>query len=137
MSTLVPAERIERTILLIRGHKVILDRDLAKLYGVETRDLNKAVNRNQGRFPSDFMIQPTRSEFNNLKFQFGISSWRGTRKLPRAFTEQGVAMLSSVLRSKRTVAFVDAQNLFPAAREAFGYTYPNYDVRALSFLLGI
>jgi len=71
MSTLVPAERIERTILLIRGHKVILDRDLAKLYGVETRDLNKAVNRNQDRFPSDFMIRLTRSEFNNLKFQLG------------------------------------------------------------------
>ena len=104
---------------------------------METRDLNKAVNRNQDRFPSDFMIRLTRSEFNNLKFQFGTSSWGGTRKLPKAFTEQGVAMLSSVLRSRRTVAFVDGQNLFHAAREAFGYTYPNYEVRALSFLPGI
>lgn len=103
MRSLVPIERIEQTILLIRGHKVILDRDLASLYGVATRDLNKAVTRNLDRFPDDFMIQLTRSEFSNLKSQFGTSSWGGTRKLPRAFTEQGVAMLSSVLRSKRAV----------------------------------
>lgn len=103
MSSLVPIERIEQTILLIRGHKVILDRDLASLYGVATRDLNKAVTRNLDRFPDDFMIQLTRSEFSNLKCQFGTSSWGGTRKLPRAFTEQGVAMLSGVLRSKRAV----------------------------------
>lgn len=118
MSTLVPAEHIERTILLIRGHKVILDRDLAKLYGVQTRDLNKAVNRNQDRFPSDFMIQLTRAEFNNLKFQFGTSSWGGTRKLPRAFTEQGVAMLSSVLRSRRAVQVnIEIMRTFVRLRE--------------------
>ena len=99
----VPAERIEQSILLIRGQKVILDKDLAELYGVTTGNLNKAVNRNLDRFPDDFMFLLTEEEFKNLKFHFGISSWGGTRKLPRAFTEQGVAMLSSVLRSKRAV----------------------------------
>src|SRR5881296_1113400 len=92
--SLMPAERIERIILLIRGEKVILDRDLATLYGVSTRDLNKAVSRNLDRFPVDFMLQLTRSEFNNLKFQFGTSSWGGTRKLPRAFTDQGIAIIA-------------------------------------------
>ena len=101
--SLVPSERIERTILLIRGHKVILDKDLAVLYGVATRDLNKAVTRNLERFPDDFMLQLTAEEFESLKFHFGTSSWGGTRKRPRAFTEQGVAMLSSVLRSPRAV----------------------------------
>ena len=96
-------ERIERAILLLRRHRVILDRDLAAMYGVSTRDLNKAVSRNLDRFPDDFMLQLTRSEFNDLKFQFGTSSWGGTRKLPRAFTEQGIAMLSSILRSKRAI----------------------------------
>ena len=96
MSAVFPSERIEQTILLLRGHKIILDRDLAAMYGVSTRDLNKAVSRNLDRFPDDFMLQLTRSEFNDLKFQFGTSSWGGTRKLPRAFTEQGIAMLSSV-----------------------------------------
>ena len=103
MSVVFPSERIEKTILLLRGHKIILDRDLAAMYGVSTRDLNKAVSRNLDRFPDDFMLQLTRSEFNDLKFQFGTSSWGGTRKLPRAFTEQGIAMLSSVLRSKRAI----------------------------------
>jgi hypothetical protein len=101
--SLVPAERIERSILLIRGHKVILDRDLALMYGVTTGNLNKAVSRNLDRFPVDFMFSLTRKEFENLKFHFGTSSWGGTRKPPRAFTEQGVAMLSSVLRSLRAV----------------------------------
>ena len=94
-----PSERIEQTILLLRDHKIILDRDLAAMYGVSTRDLNKAVSRNLDRFPDDFMLQLTRSEFNDLKFQFGTSSWGGTRKLPSAFTEQGVAMVSSEGRS--------------------------------------
>ena len=86
----------------------MLDKDLAKLYGIGTRALNKAVTRNIARFPADFMFQLTRQEFNNLMSQFGTSSlstgkagWGGTRKLPRLFTEQGVAMLSSVLRSKK------------------------------------
>jgi hypothetical protein len=103
MSATFPSERIEQTILLLRGNKIILDRDLAAMYGVSTRDLNKAVSRNLDRFPDDFMVQLTRAEFNDLKFQFGTSSWGGTRKLPRAFTEQGIAMLSSVLRSKRAI----------------------------------
>ncbi len=94
---------IEQKIMLIRGQKVLLDKDLAVLYGVATRDLNKAVSRNIDRFPEDFMIQLTSDEFKNLKSQFGTSSWGGTRKLPRAFTEQGVAMLSSILRSKRAI----------------------------------
>ena len=103
MKSLVPIEVIEQKILLIQGEKVILDKDLAVLYGVTTSNLNKAVNRNIERFPKDFMIQLSAEEFRNLKFHFGTSSWGGTRKTPRAFTEQGVAMLSSVLRSKRAI----------------------------------
>jgi hypothetical protein len=87
--SLIPAERVERAIFLIHGQKVILDKDLAILYQVATRDLNKAVNRNLDRFPGDFMFQLTKEEFSNLKFHFGTSSWGDTRKLPRAFTEQG------------------------------------------------
>jgi hypothetical protein len=101
---IVPADRIERTILLIRGEKVMLDADLAALYGVDTGALVRAVRRNADRFPADFMFQLTRDEFHNLRCQFGISSWGGRRFRPYAFTEHGVAMLSSVLRSKRAVA---------------------------------
>jgi hypothetical protein len=94
---------IQRKIYEIRGQRVLLDRDLADLYQVTTGNLNKAVKRNIRRFPSDFMFQLTREEFEQLKtdliFQFGSSSWGGTRKLPYAFTEQGVAMLSGVLHS--------------------------------------
>jgi len=99
----ISAERIEGAILLIRGEKVLLDKDLALLYGVSTSVLNKAVTRNIDRFPPDFMFQLTSQEFSELKFHFGTSSRGGTRKLPRAFTEQGVAMLSGVLKSKRAV----------------------------------
>lgn len=81
----------------------MLDKDLSALYGVSTSVLNKAVTRNLDRLPSDFMLQLTREEYSNLKCQFGTSSWGGTRKLPRAFTGQGVAMPASVLRSKRAV----------------------------------
>jgi hypothetical protein len=101
--SIIPIERIEGIILFVRDHKVILDKDLAVLYGVSTGNLNKAVTRNIDRFPDDFMIQLTEEEFKNLKFHFGTSSWGGTRKLPRAFTEQGVAMLSSVLKTDRAV----------------------------------
>jgi len=101
--TTIPSERIEKAILLIRGEKVLLDKDLAALYEVSTSVLNKAVSRNIDRFPLDFMLQLTKEEFSNLKCHFGTSSWGGTRKLPRAFTEQGVAMLSSILKSKRAV----------------------------------
>ena len=103
MQAIVPAEIIEQKILLIRGKKVMLDKDLAGLYGVETFNLNKAVKRNIERFPEDFMFQLTSEEFKNLIFHFGISSWGGTRKCPYAFTENGVAMLSSVLNSKRAI----------------------------------
>ena len=103
MKDLIPQEVIENKIYLIRERKVMLDKDLANLYDVETRDLNKAVTRNIDRFPPDFMLQLTKGEAQNLMFQFGTSSWGGTRKLPRAFTEQGVAMLSTVLRSKRAI----------------------------------
>jgi hypothetical protein len=99
---LVPREIIENKIHIFRGKKVMLDKDLARLYEVMTRDLNKAVKRNIERFPEDFMFQLSNGEFQNLMFQFGTSSWGGTRKLPLAFTEQGVAMLSSVLNSKKS-----------------------------------
>lgn len=101
----VPAVRIEQHILLIRGQKVMLDSDLAALYGVETFNLNKAVKRNMERFPADFMFQLDRDEYENLRFHFGISSsvHGGRRYLPYVFTEQGVAMLSSVLRSPRAI----------------------------------
>jgi len=100
---IVPREVIERKILLIRGERVMLDKDLAKLYGVTTGNLNRAVDRNLDRFPDDFMFRLENEEFKKLIFHFGTSSWGGTRKIPRAFTEQGVAMLSSVLRSKRAI----------------------------------
>jgi len=96
-------ETIVSKIHLIRGQKVMLDRDLAELYDVSTGNLNKAVKRNMLRFPSDFMFQLNQKEFKDLIFQNGTSSWGGTRKLPNAFTEQGVAMLSSVLNSERAV----------------------------------
>jgi len=104
-TSLIPAERIERSILLIRGQKVMLDNDLAALYDVPTRRLVEAVKRNIERFPADFMLQLTKEEFDILRSQFATSSsWGGRRYLPYAFTEQGVAMLSSVLRSPRAVA---------------------------------
>lgn len=100
----IPVERIEKAILLLRGQKVMLDRDLAELYGVTTGNLNKAVRRNLDRFPPDFMFQLKKEEYESLRFQFGIlKKGRHSKYLPYAFTEQGVAMLSSVLRSKRAV----------------------------------
>jgi DNA-binding PadR family transcriptional regulator len=99
----IPIERIARAILVIRREKVLLDSDLATLHGVTTGNLNKAVKRNAERFPTDFMFQLDAEEVVNLKFQFGISSWGGRRRRPYAFTEQGVAMLSSVLNSERAL----------------------------------
>lgn len=101
--TLVSVDSIEDKIYLIRGKKVMLDRDLAFLYGVEARVLNQSVRRNKKRFPEDFMFQLSKEEFLNLKSQFVISSWGGIRKFPLAFTEQGVAMLSSVLNSEKAI----------------------------------
>jgi hypothetical protein len=103
MESLIPTERIENIILVIRGQKVILDKDLAQLYGVQTKALNRAFLRNRERFPEDFVFQLTEKEHENLRYQFGTSKRGGRRYLPYAFTEQGVAMLSGVLRSKRAV----------------------------------
>ncbi|MGH9454433.1 MAG: ORF6N domain-containing protein [Terriglobia bacterium] len=124
----LPVEVIERQIYLVRGHKVMLDTHLAKLYGVKTFNLNKAVKRNLDRFPEDFMFQLTREEAASLKFQIGMSkpAGRGGRRtLPYVFTEQGVAMLSSVLNSKRAVqvnivimrAFVKLRELLSTHKE--------------------
>jgi len=112
---LVPVEIIERRILLIRGHKVMLDSHLAELYQVPTFRLNEAVKRNRKRFPADFMFQLTKEQAGSLRFQFGTSNLRsqiaiskpgrgGRRYLPYVFTEQGVAMLSTVLNSDRAIA---------------------------------
>ena len=105
MKELVLVEIIERKIYLIRGHKVMLDRDLAELYQVPTRRLNEQVKRNLTRFPADFMFQLSDEEAENLRSQFATSSTShgGRRYLPYVFTEQGVAMLSSVLNSERAV----------------------------------
>ena len=104
MKGIIPAEVIERKIYLTRGEKVMLSSDLAELYGVEPKVLIQAVKRNIERFPDDFMFQLSNQEFTDLKSQIVTSSWGGIRRAnPYAFTEQGVAMLSSVLRSKRAV----------------------------------
>ena len=95
--------RIAQSIHFLRGEKVILGQDLALLYGVTVGALSQAVKRNRNRFPKDFVFQLTAEEFANLKSQFVISSWGGRRAFPYAFTEQGVAMLSSVLKSDRAV----------------------------------
>ena len=103
MGNIVSVEVIATKIFEMRGKKVMLDRDLAKLYGVPVKVLNQAVKRNLKRFPDDFMYQLTRQEIMNLKSQFVTSSWGGVRKLPYVFTEQGVAMLSSILNSERAI----------------------------------
>jgi hypothetical protein len=90
---------IQNMIYEIRGHKVMFDSDLAALYQVEVKTLNRTVKRNLKRFPSDFMFQLTSDEWENLKYHFGTSSWGGKRKLPYVFTEQGIAMLSGLLNS--------------------------------------
>lgn len=148
-TTIQPVEQIESLILTIRDKQVILDRDLARLYGVETRVLNQAVQRNIERFPKDFMFQLTKEEFENWKSQFAISNydedmssqivtssgeekWKsqivisnsikmGARKLPYAFTENGIAMLSSVLRSPMAIATnIHIMRAFNAMRHFIG-----------------
>jgi len=104
MNEMNSLKRVENHIFFVRGHKVMLSTDLAELYEVEPRVLVQAVKRNKERFPDDFMFQLTKEEFENMKSQFVISSWGGMRRAtPYAFTEQGIAMLSSVLRSKRAI----------------------------------
>jgi len=99
----IPSERIISRIFLVRGRKAMIDRDLAELYEVKTKVLNLAIKRNISRFPLDFMFQLSEKEFKNLRSQIETSSWGGRRYLPYAFTEQGVAMLSSVLNSDKAI----------------------------------
>jgi len=118
---LIAAPAIEKRILVVRERQVMLDEDLADLYGVETGALTRAVRRNKDRFPSDFMFRLTTKEFEDLKSQTGISSdgHGGRRYLPYVFTEQGVAMLSGVLRSKRAVAVnIEIMRAFVELRRA-------------------
>ena len=117
--SVAPFERIESRIFLLRGHKVMLSRDLAVLYGMGPRALTQAVKRNRERFPGDFMFQLTAGEYANLKSQIVTSSWGGARRAaPYAFTEQGVAMLSSVLRSRRAVlANIEIMRAFVRLRQ--------------------
>ncbi|BBO77478.1 DNA-binding protein [Desulfosarcina widdelii] len=103
MSQLVEVNDITQRIYTVRGVKVMLDRDLADLYGVETKRLKEQVRRNIDRFPKDFMFELSNLEFRNLRSQIATSSWGGPRYVPMAFTEQGVAMLSSVLHSKKAI----------------------------------
>ncbi|HSH67166.1 MAG TPA: ORF6N domain-containing protein [Bacteroidia bacterium] len=103
LELVIPEEIVMNKIYLIRGHKVMLDSDLAELYEVETRVLNQAVSRNVDRFPEDFMFQLNEKEWENLKSQNVMSSWGGRRTLPYVFTEHGVLMLSSVLNSRRAI----------------------------------
>lgn len=122
--SIIPAERIEQAICLIRGQKVMLDRDLSALYAVETRALVQAVKRNINRFPEDFMFQLTQEEFEHWRSQIVMSNpaaKMALRRAPYAFTEQGVAMLSSVLRSERAVQVnVEIMRAFVKLREILG-----------------
>jgi phage regulator Rha-like protein len=125
MANGISVEVIANKILKIRGKKVMLDKDLAELYGVRTKNLNKAVKRNVERFPADFMFQLTKEEVISLRFQFGTSKRGGRRYLPYAFTQEGVAMLSSVLNSERAIkvniqimrAFVRLRHILSAHKE--------------------
>ena len=104
LQAIVMEQKILNRIYVVRGQKIMLDEDLAEMYKVETKRLNEQVKRNQKRFPRDFMFTLTEKEYENLKSQFATSSWGGRRKLPNAFTEQGIAMLSSILNSDVAIA---------------------------------
>ncbi len=115
---IIPQEIIQNKIFLIRGKKVMLDRDLATLYGVETKYLTRQVRRNKDRFPEDFLLHLTRQEVRNLRCHFGTSSWGGQRYLPYAFTEHGILMLSSVLNSSRAIQVnIQIMRTFTTLRE--------------------
>ncbi|MCX5666705.1 MAG: ORF6N domain-containing protein [Candidatus Omnitrophica bacterium] len=144
MKDLIPQEVIERKIYLIRGHKVMLSMDLAKLYGVPPMRLNEQVKRNIKRFPDDFLFQLNGEEYKILKSQIAISSWGGARRAnPYAFTERGVAMLSSVLNSERAIevniaiirAFVRLREILLTHKDlaskiaALELKYKNHDMR--------
>jgi len=122
---------IHNKIYTIRNLKVMLDFDLSEMYGVQTKVLNQAVKRNIGRFPIDFMFQLTKIEFENLRSQFVTSSWGGTRYMPFAFTEQGVAMLASVLKSETAIQInIGIVRAFVAIRQAIA-TKPTNTVAEL------
>jgi len=115
---MIPDELVMNKIYIIRGKKVMLDEDLAELYQVETKRLNEQVRRNNDRFPDDFMFKLTKKEFENLKSQIATSSWGGRRKLPLAFTEQGVSMLSGVLNSETAIrVHIQIIRIFTRMRE--------------------
>ncbi|MCD6328994.1 MAG: ORF6N domain-containing protein [Candidatus Cloacimonetes bacterium] len=124
-NSLVSQEILMNKIIFVRNCKVMLDSDLAELYGVETKQLKRAVRRNIDRFPDDFMFELTFEEYESLRSQFGTSSWGGRRYLPFVFTEQGIAMLSSVLHSERAInvnitimrAFVNLRKLLQTNEE--------------------
>ncbi len=121
MDKIMSAENIESKIFRIRGKKVMLDSDLAVLYGVETKQLTRQVRRNMERFPEDFMFMLTKDEI--LRCQFGTSSYGGRRYLPYAFTEQGIAMLSSVINSRRAILVnIQIMRAFVSLRRV-GVTY--------------
>ena len=118
INSLLSEESIANKIYFIRNQKVMLDRDLAILYGIETKVLNQAVKRNMSRFPEDFMFQLTEIEFQNLKSQIVTSSWGGSRKLPSAFSEHGVLMLSSVLKSDKAIQVnIQIMRIFTKVRQ--------------------
>jgi hypothetical protein len=114
----VSDELVMNKIYVIRSQKIMLDKDLAELYGVETKVLKQSVKRNLKRFPHDFMFELSKQEFDNLRSQFVTSSWGGDRYLPAAFSEQGVAMLSSVLKSDRAIQVnIQIMRLFTRIRQ--------------------
>lgn len=113
----ITIQSAQQRIFTVRGQQVMMDRDLAQLYGVETKVLNQAVKRNMERFPSEFMFQPNHQELANLKSQFVTARWGGDRRTPYLFTEQGVAMLSAVLKSPTAISVsIGIMNAFVAAR---------------------
>ena len=116
--SVIPDEVVISKIFVVRNQQVMLDTDLAELYGVETRRLNEQVKRNIDRFPEDFMFQLTKDEFDNLKSQIATSSWGGRRTLPYVFTEHGVLMLSSVLNSDRAIKInIQIMRIYTKIRE--------------------
>ena len=129
---MIPTERIEKTILQIRGQKVMLDEDLAAMYGVEIKVFNQSVKRKSNRFPKDFMFEITEFEFSNLRTKFSSSSYGGLRYMPFAFTEQGIAMLSSVLNSEKAIEVnISIIRAFVTFRQ-FSLTYSELKYRILA-----
>jgi len=135
---IIKTEDIQNRIYTIRGIQVMLDNDIAEFYGVETKRLNEQVKRNIGRFPEAFMFQLSETDFNDLKSQFATSSWGGRRKIPYAFTEQGVAMLSALLGSETAVKMsVQIMSAFVASLKDLGkkwFAFSMFDKEAISIL---